>query len=333
MQKLVILFTVTLVLTSTSPSEGQQTSAINASASLVPPQSVPKPKITGPNPTPTPTSEQHSTTSAFEKFAKRRTPGSLSMADMSDHEDAGILNDGGGLYTGVFAAHSIYAPSQFNLPLPRGANGTQTLFAPTTRATNGACIEVGTAYTANPGGANTQVEVYAFDFCKTGGPDWGKHIPVTQAFLDNYAGTTAHGTPAYALTIYTNDTVITGSSVWHAGLFNFKTQQWDEIYTSKGSFATFDPRGWSIFETWYQPGQCSPSLPLLGVEGLSYYQPLTKQWEAFAETMTSETSSILRNHIDLGGSCFLPDGPTPASYQLVTAPTAFTLWKVESSGH
>lgn len=310
---------------------GQQPSSNSKPPMLVSASTIPKPSITAPTPHPTPPVATPSGT-AFDKFKNRRRPGNLSFADVNDHEDAGVLNDGGSIYTGVFAVHTIYSPSNFSLQLPAGAAAPQTLFAPTTRGTNGACIEVGTAYTASPGSTSTNVEVYAFDFCMTGGPNWGKRVAVTQDFIDTYAGATAHGQRAYALAVYTNDTTITGSSPWRAELYNFKTQQWEEFYTSRGSFAAYDPRGWSIFETWYQPGQCSKSLPVLGVEGLAYYQPVSKQWENLAETMSPQGTVPLRNHTDLGGSCFLPDSHGPASYHLSPDVPAYNMWKVDSSG-
>jgi hypothetical protein len=180
------------------------------------------------------------------------------------------------------------------------------------------------------------VEVYAYDFCMAGGPNWGKRVAVTQQFLDTYAGATAHGQRAYALAIYTSDNTTTETSTWRAELYNFNKQQWEEFYTSRATpnaFALFDRRGWSIFETWYQPGQCSKSLPVLGVEGLAYYQPFTKQWESLTETMAPQGGSPLRNHTDLGGSCFVADSHGPASYHLLPDVPSYNTWKVDSSGH
>lgn len=297
------------------------------------PLAIPKPNMIPHAAVPTPETMASTALKNFDRFAKRRTPGQLSSANPNDHEDAGILNDGGGTFTGVFAVHSIYSPAEFQLQLPTGATAVQTLFAPTTRATNGACLEVGTAYTTAPSSGNTQVEVYAFDFCMPGGPNWGVHIPVNQQFIDKYAGATAVGRPAYALAIFTTDAKVASNSVWHAQLFNFQTQTWDEIYSRQGSYQDWDPRGWSIFETWYQPGQCSAALPQLGVEGLAYYEPIGKQWLKLAETLSPVNAAPLHNYVHLGGSCFVDDATGPASYRLLPKQPAFDSWSVSSSGH
>ena len=62
-------------------------------------QSIPKPNMTPHAAVPTPETVTSATLKNFERFAKRRTPGQLSSANPNDHEDAGILNDGGGTFT------------------------------------------------------------------------------------------------------------------------------------------------------------------------------------------------------------------------------------------
>ena len=85
-------------------------------------QSIPKPKIAGTMPAPTPDSVKAAQAKYFDWFAKYRTVGALSSARPGDHEDAGLLNEGDGAYTGVFAVHRIYAPSEFHLVPPAGAS-------------------------------------------------------------------------------------------------------------------------------------------------------------------------------------------------------------------
>jgi hypothetical protein len=138
------IFALNAIVASAVIGAGQQAPANSACAHLISAPDVPKPVVKAPVPHPTPQMRSASASAAFAKFVNRRTPGNLSAVDVNDHEDAGILNDGGGPYTGVFAVHTIYSPAQFHVQLPPGATATQTLFAPTTRATNGGCLEVGT---------------------------------------------------------------------------------------------------------------------------------------------------------------------------------------------
>src|SRR5260370_23922249 len=109
------------------------------------PLSIPKPNMTPHAAVPTPETMASTALKNFERFAKRRTPGQLSSANPNDHEDAGILNDGGGTFTGCFAVHSTYSPAEFQLQLPAGAPAGQTRFESTTEGPNRAALEGGHA--------------------------------------------------------------------------------------------------------------------------------------------------------------------------------------------
>lgn len=243
--------------------------------------------------------------------AVRRPSQILSWTTDSDHEDAGVLTDGGGPFRGVFALHAVYAEGAVQLKLPANASRTQTLYAPTTRPANGGCLEVGTSYTTDVGDTVTHVRLYVFDFCKSPKPDFTDvSITVDSDFLSTYAGATIQGAPAYPVAIYTNDTDLSSNSQWYAALYNYKTQQWEVKYSSQGSYS-YDPRGWSIFETWYQEGQCSESLPILGADTLLYYNSSTQTWQQADHTMPG-----LTNYTHGGGPCFQANSGQPPSYQL-----------------
>jgi hypothetical protein len=294
-----------------------------------------EPKISvnfhAPAPHPTPT------LSDLERFRRSRQPDQLLSTTIDDdHEDAGLENGGGGKYSGAYAVHTVY--SDLQLKLPQNAVRTQTLFAPTTRPPNGACLELGTAYTTDINTGSTGAALYVYDFCKPGGPDWGisptavgndskPKYPIDANFIKTYAGDSIQTNPAYRVTIYTADVPPASSSKWVAQLYNFHTSQWETLYTSTGVYNS-DVRGWTIFETWFQSGQCSESLPLLGANAVSYFNYSTQKWEPLAQHMHG-----LDNYTSHGGShnqnCFTDDHTGPASYTISPDPPQ-DWWKVVS---
>ncbi|RWD94248.1 hypothetical protein [Mesorhizobium sp.] len=261
--------------------------------------------------------------------ASRKQIGQFASTIDGDHEDAGILTSGGGPYGGVVASHVVYTPAEFNLTFPAGAKGTQTLFAPTTRAPNGSCLEVGTAYESRAG-TPTNVTVYVFDFCA--GLKFKRQTPVNQNFLDNYTTVTPDGLHAYTTSIVTNSPDPIQSDNWTASLFNVKSKKWDVLYSDTGQYR--DLRGWTIFETWFQKGQCSKSLPNLVAFDISYRNMATGKWEVVQPQMSNLTvnehdgkSSDVTNT-----NCFNDDKTGPASYRLeVIHPDS--AWKIVSTGH
>jgi len=322
-----------------------------------PPAGVPytpdKPVITmsrkSPAPTPAPASQPASDWDRFRKSRQREQL--LSSTIDNDHEDAGIETKGekmtsdsstsqgafGVTYTGVFAVHAVYSSDDFHLQLPPSATRTQTLFAATTRPPNGSCLEVGTSYTTDLGATTTKAAIYVYDFCKSNHSDWGiapfpvngkEPIYVDSNFMKTYAGAKIQSTPAYSLMIFTKDYPLSSDSTWYAQIFNYQTKQWDTLYKSTGLF-DLDPRGWSIFETWFQQGQCSESLPFLGAEQLAYYNSSSGKWDPVKPDMV-----VLKNEVSHGGSqnnnCFTDDHTGPASYQIQAVSPEYASWRVVS---
>jgi hypothetical protein len=277
--------------------------------------------ITSAPPTPQPAP---SLPSDEARFIRERQPSNiLSWTNDGDHEDAGVLTDGGGGFTGVLALHAVYQTGTLQLSLPQNATRTQTLFAPTTRAPNGSCLEVGTKYETQIGQPTTAT-LYVFDFCKPT-PQFVLWKPIDSNFISTYAGGSLQGQHAYSLAIFTTDAAVSLTSAWSSLLYNYQTKKFDSLWTSTGAY-TYDPRGWSIFETWYQQGQCSEALPRLGATGLAYFNPSTKKWEGLAPTMPG-----LTNYVHSGGNCFLANHDEGPSYQIVSAPT-YNSWTVTSTG-
>ena len=277
--------------------------------------------------------------SDLQRFRSSRRPHLLSATVDGDHEDAGIITQGevaAPVYTGAYANHIVYKSGELSLNLPMGATHSQTLFAPTTRPANGACLEVGTAYTTDIVTKATKAALYVFNFCNSAGPDWliapdpntGRpQYPIDDNFVATYTFQNAAGNHEYTISIFCEDTILTASSVWKAQLYNYQAKKWDDIASATGRFLG-DPRGWSIFETWYQKGQCSESLHPLGADDLRYFNSTTASWNPVAPLM-----SVLKNTRDIGGAqnqnCFVDDQTGKASYMLT--PQAVTNhWEVTS---
>lgn len=293
------------------------------------------------NAAPPPPSPAKRPMSDMERFrSARQTNQLLSSTIDTDHENAGVMTERGGPYRGIFAVHPVYPTGSVHLKLPQGATRTQILYAATTRPPNGSCLEMGTAYTTNVNSTQTNVSIYVYDFCKPGGGDWAippmptegmvSPIVVDEQFMNTYGKAQAGDihSSAYAISIFTPDLNISSHSKWYAQLFNYKTGQWETKYTTQGSFPD-DERGWSIFETYFQEGLCSESLPQLGAEQISLFNAITKTWEPISNKLQDLPVKVSHggehNH-----NCFVADSTGPASYVLGPEPPIFTWWSVSS---
>jgi hypothetical protein len=241
-----------------------------------------------------------------------------------DHENAGVFTEGGGPYLGVEAVHSVFKVGDFSLEVPAGAAGRQILYAPTTRPPNGSCLEMGTAYTTLAG-QPTSVYVYVYDSCKAP-TQFIYAAPVNEKFIQLYGGETVDGMTGYKLRIMPSSTSLSTQTEWSAQLFNFAKHEWETIAVSQG-FVT-DLSGWSIFETWYQKGQCSKTLKSIKAVDISYYDALANSWKAISDEMLP-----LRNSVRGGGNCFVDQDPNnQASYKVMPLPAVHG-WEVTGTGH
>jgi hypothetical protein len=262
----------------------------------------------------------------WSKFvAARRTSTQFAYTGSGDHENAGIYTEGGGAYLGVEATHTVFKNGDFNLELPPGAQGVQTLFAPTTRPPNGSCLEMGTAYTKVIG-RPTSVHVYVYDFCKS--PKRFIYAAIVDDnFLRMYAGESLNGIHAYKIRIKPDGQSLTNQTKWSAMIYDYTKRDWVTIGVSQG-FVTSDRNGWSIFETWYKKGQCSRTLKKIEVVNIAYYNAITDSWEPILEKMLP-----LRNSLHHGGDCFMDqDADNRASYE-VNELQPLHGWQVVGTGH
>jgi hypothetical protein len=256
--------------------------------------------------------------------AARQTTTHFAYTGAGDHENAGVYTAGGGSYLGVEALHTVFETGNFDLPIPAGAQGAQTLYAPTTRPPNGACLEVGTAYTTLPG-RTTTVYVYVFDFCSSP-KRFVKQIAVDDKFMDTYAGESINGVRAYKIRIVPDTKSLTSQTKWSAKIYDYVKQQWFLLGVGQGYVAS-DYNGWSIFETWYKKGQCSKTLKSLGALHIAYYDVLSDTWDPISDKMRD-----LKTTLHQGGNCFMDqDTNNLASYSLSRLQSEHG-WKVTGTG-
>lgn len=259
----------------------------------------------------------------------RSVIGQFASTVVGDHEFAGYLTNGGGPYSGVIAYHLFYTEQEFTLKLPPGATHPQTLFAPTTRAPNGGCLEMGTAYVTNPG-EPTHTSVYAYDFCN--GKKFGRQIAIDKNFLKKYSASNSAGQKYYIASIVTNAPTVGVKANWNGAFFNFLTGSWDIFFSSTG--LSDDQRGWSIFETWFQKGQCSKSLPALRAWNVQFKNLDTGLWEGATQNMSRLTVNQLdgKSSDSTNTNCFNDDETGSASYNF-TAINPNSAWEVRSTGN
>lgn len=256
----------------------------------------------------------------------RQTTTHFAYTGNGDHENAGVYTSGGGAYLGVEALHSVFKTGDFDLAIPAGAQGPQTLYAPTTRPPNGACLEVGTGYTTLPG-QHTVVHVYVYNFCQSP-RRFVRVMAVDDKFMNTYAREPVQGAaPAYKIMIKPDGNVISSRTKWTAMIYNYLEKRWCVIGSAQGYVAS-DRNGWSIFETWYKKGQCSQTLKILGASNIAYYNGITGGWEPISDDM-----SPLRNVLHHGGDCFMDqDANNKASYDVIELRTVHG-WEVRGTGN
>jgi hypothetical protein len=244
-----------------------------------------------------------------------------------DHESVGINLKAGSNYFGISGWHSIYLAKDIDLALPTGGlTGIQYLYAPTARPPNGACLEVGTAY-KREAGKPTQVFLYAFDFCSDE-HQFVRWLPFGDEEAKTLTRTSDVGGLMYLFEIHSNTPVLGGGTVWTANLFDFKANVWKHLAQSTG--ISSDLRGWSIFETYYQAGQCSKSLPLLFSRNIQLFDGARLSW--VAAQPTPGPLYRIYDSTSQAAHCFHNDATGAASY-LFSLDSKQGSWQVSSTGH
>ncbi len=133
------------------------------------------------------------------------------------------------------------------------------LYAPTTRAPSGSCLEAGTSYWQF-----SQPTAYVWDFCDHGGP-YGVIHPIStidQNFRNSWERDYGDGVPQYTVQIS-----LVGNGYWTASYYNYALGQWQARYTSASTSLVSNLAnaynatwGWDLFETHYTGGTYCPTL-------------------------------------------------------------------------
>src|ERR1700686_2374966 len=202
----------------------------------------------------------------FSASAKRSTD---SIANANDFEEAGVLINSGGHYTGIYAEHTLYLPAFFPLPanhggsgfnpgLPARPNGAwEVVEGPLSRPPNGGCLSTGT-YAGN-GGSGTVVYWGVNDWCIR---DTAAVIPfftVDAPFMGRFVRNNSRGLPIYATQVFTTDSIPTNASTWYVQLYDFSALAWVTAFQDTGLLQV--PFGYSGFLAAHLSGQCPGSLP------------------------------------------------------------------------
>jgi hypothetical protein len=242
-----------------------------------------------------------------------RTP--LASALSGDHGADGIGIDPGGQYRGLYAIHTAYLATDVQL---QSSLGVETLFAPTSHMSDGACLEVGNRY--YNAGTSVIAEFYVFNFCSTN-PFFAFTTPLDASFETDYVRVQNRDKgngekerlPYYVTEIVASNkgTQSLGpTTTWTALLYNHTTRSWDRVYSTVGSTSA-SSGGWSIFEEYYQAGLCPPLGPKFSVDSLKLYNANNRQWELVAPQMDGKTTSV---NPFAQSNCFYNDATGNANY-------------------
>ena len=73
---------------------------------------------------------------------------------------------------------------------------------------------------------------------------------------------------------------------WHSLLYNFNTQQYEDLYSVAGSWSFNGGQGWDMFETHYTIGPCSQP-PEIDASGIRVQSP-NGSWSLITSTNSSQ---------------------------------------------
>ena len=231
---------------------------------------------------------------------------------------------------GIYMNNSLYP----DLTLTQSTN-TQgnTLYAPTTKATDDGCLEVNTFYSIDQ--LNVQNRgVRIFDFCYAGFDTTFNFNANDSTFQEKYLRDFGQGMMYTAEVISAPHVWSLKSprryanyvSSWRALLYNYQSNQWDLLWTTAPGVNEYNGGGgWDEFETHYEPGPC----PVLNH---TIYSNLLVSTDTINWGPTS--TQDLYYGIPYG-DCFVdPAGYNPSNtmtYESLFNGTPYTSWAVSSN--
>ena len=158
------------------------------------------------------------------------------------------------------------------LPTPRGGHDIY-IYAPTTQAPGGACIEVTQVYRTLSGGATTGKYFRLWDWCNA------IKFVVMEAQVTTWTNRyvrTYQGKPMYAMSIATPNTGYTYGQCWFATLYDFLLGGWVQKLQECGTPLTgYGATGWTMWESWYLTNGSYPTLQSIRALDINLYDPQT----------------------------------------------------------
>jgi len=266
--------------------------------------------------------------SAFIEMRSKDTDVLFASAINGDHESVGVSLKQGSALVGIRGWNAVYRSTDFSLPLPAGATAgkKEFLYAPTSRPPNGSCLEVGTAYQTDFQ-SPTAVFLYVFDFCGIT-RRFLRWIKIEDLEKASYLKQGPNSSYMYYFSISPDMVPVSGTTKWTAELFNFAHRSLDRLAQSQG--VSSDGRGWSIFETYYEQGQCPRSLPRIYSEGIEVMDEISNKW-----TPSNPSEGLdykIYDSASPAAYCFHNDASGLASYKFALE-TNQRGWAVVSTGH
>ncbi len=252
-----------------------------------------------------------------------------SAAGANNHETIGVyLTDTtstepplNAAYANQTAYEASQSPMLPQIPVP--TNQEDTLYAPTFHF--GTCFENSTAYYYYNGALTANLTVYNFCANPTA---FVFSTPINATLIDRYIRidpTTKR--QSYNVEIFTPDAVPTANSTWYSIIYDYMTQQWDEIVSTSANGNGPQAYNWSYFENYMQPGACALSAPASS-SGDAVHDTITGTWKLYGPGVDPNIS-IDSELAQVAPSCYIGDSTGGPTY-LFTQETNAANWDAYS---
>lgn len=156
------------------------------------------------------------------------------------------------------------------LPTPWGGHDIY-VYAPTTMAPGGACIEIVQVYRRLTGGATTGKYFGLWDWCQQ------VRFVVLQAQVTSWTNRyvrTYQGKPMYAVSIVTVNSGSTFGQCWYSHLYDYTLGGWVQLLQACGvPQHGWNATGWTMWESWWLTNGTCPNLPSIRALDIMFYDP------------------------------------------------------------
>jgi hypothetical protein len=215
----------------------------------------------------------------FENFPKRGMAGKSHDAPPPGNGDRGFwLVQASRAWYGMSSMYDLNL--SLGLPSPWGGHDVY-VYAPTTQAPGGACIEVVQVYRRLNGGATTGKYYGLWDWCIE------SRFVILEAQITSWTNRyvrTYQGKPMYAVSIATPNTGSTYGQCWYATIYDYLLGGWVQKLQRCGApLHSFGATGWTMWESWYLTNGACPTLPSIRALDISLYDPQTSNPVPFSD--------------------------------------------------